>query len=485
MKSEPMAHQLEWRAFVDAHDPAFLANGCEQGTGKTWMLLDEAERAFAAGAIDGLLVVAPKGVHTNWIRREIPEHLSAPVRAEYYLSGASKRHAERIENLVSRPASEDLKVFAVNVDAFNTKNGRALVARFLRRHRTMMIVDESQRIKNPTAARTKHVHALGDLAARRRIASGTIVADKPLDVWGQYEFLRGGLLGTRSYRAFVAEFAELLPESSPLVQEAARNARRGTPQIIRRDPRGRPVYRNLERLRGLLAPHTFRRAKAECLDLPEKVYTTHYYDLGPKLRRQYNALAENARWERDNGQLDLFNALTLIGKLRQAAAGFLMVDGEAEDLVDDNPRIRALFEILEDVEGQSVVWASHRAEIRTIAAELERREIPFVEYHGGVTSETERQSAVDAFQRGEAAVFLANPQAAGVGLTLTAAETVVYYSCDFSLDARVQSEDRTHRIGTTGTVRYVDVAAVDTVDERVAAALQSKRETAAEVMDGL
>lgn len=483
MKSEPMSHQLEWREFVDNHDPAFLANGCEQGTGKTWMLLDEAERAFIAGEIDAVLVVAPKGVHINWIRRELPQHLSVEARGEYYLSGANKRHAERIENLVTRP-SEDLKVFAINIDAVNTQRGRQLAARFLRRHRCMMIVDESQRIKNPAAARTKHVNALGKLAARRRIASGTIVADNPLDVWGQYEFLRPGLLGTGSYRAFVAEYAELLPASSPIVQEATRNARRGSPQIIRRDAAGRPVYRNLDRLRSMLQPHTFRRTKAECLDLPEKVYTTHYYDLGPKLRRQYNALAEDARWERDNGKLDVFNALTLIGKLRQAAAGFIMVDGEPQKLVDDNPRIKALNEILQDAEGQVVIWASHRAEIHAIAAELKRQDISSVEYHGGVTSEVDRQAAVDKFQAGEVVVFLANPQAAGVGLTLTAADAVVYYSCDFSLDARVQSEDRAHRIGTTGAVRYIDIAAVNTIDERVAAALQAKRATALEIMDG-
>lgn len=488
VKTKPMAHQKIGRARLAKH-PDVYALGCEQGTGKTWMLLADAERQYAAGAISGLLVIAPKGVHVNWVLREIPKHMSTEHVAEFWLSGASQKHKRRLERLLQ--TEDALAILAINVDAVNTPNGMKFAHRFLTHFRCMIVVDESQRIKNPKSKRTQRTILLGEQAVSRRISSGTIIANSPLDLFGQFEFLRPGLLGTTSYRAFTSEFADVLPAYHPLVQhileeQAKKNKNkggfRGTPQIIRQDEKGNKVYRNLDKLRKLIKPLTYRVLKSECLDLPEKIYQTHYFELTSPQRRTYERVAEEMRFIRDDGDIDLFTAMTLLMKLRQITSGFILVDGEATELKESGPRLAALKEIVEDAEGSIIVWASFREEIRQVVKAL--RSLGVVQYHGG-TSTKDRTEAVDSFQSGEARIFIAHPAAGGLGLTLTAASVVIYYSSSFSLEERIQSEDRAHRIGTRHNVVYIDLVARETVDERIAAALQKKAIVAAEILNGL
>jgi SNF2 family DNA or RNA helicase len=117
-----------------------------------------------------------------------------------------------------------------------------------------------------------------------------------------------------------------------------------------------------------------------------------------------------------------------------------------------------------------------------IAAAL--KPLGVVEYHGG-TKEKDRETAIDSFQEGDARVFVGNPAAAGTGLTLHAAETAIYFSSSYSLEERLQSEDRCHRIGLRHPVVYIDLVATGTIDERISSALQSKRGTAEEILGGI
>src|SRR5690606_29849211 len=135
----------------------FFAFFMEQGTGKTWLTLADAERLYSAGIIDSVLVVAPKGVHINWVLREIPEHMEGEILARYWTRQGGKAGQRRMEEIFSpRPVGGvvPLRIFATNIDAINTKAGYDFAERFLRSTRCLMVVDESSRIKNPTAKRT-------------------------------------------------------------------------------------------------------------------------------------------------------------------------------------------------------------------------------------------------------------------------------------------------------------------------------------------
>jgi SNF2 family DNA or RNA helicase len=127
------------------------------------------------------------------------------------------------------------------------------------------------------------------------------------------------------------------------------------------------------------------------------------------------------------------------------------------------------------------VWARFKEDLRAIAQAFADEGMKVVEYHGDVNDRM-REIAVDTFQNGDADVFVGQPQSGGIGLTLTAAETVIYYSNDFNLETRLQSEDRAHRIGTRRNVVYVDLIATDTIDESIALALQRKSDLAAAVL---
>ena len=489
MKTTAMPHQLvavDKLANASPTSAEYYALACEQGTGKTFMCLADAEQQYLAGEIDAVLVVAPKGVHLNWINREIPTHMSIDHVTGYWRSPSPKYHQRQLDALLKRDTMIDLEliVFAINIDAINGSKGYDYVEEFLKTHRTMMIVDESHLIKSHKSKRTHKLVKLGKMAVSRRVGSGTMIANGPIDVFYQYEFLKPGLLGTRSYSAFVAEYAVLHTENSNLYKEAKKRNPYGEPQIIRTDVRGRPMFKNLDKLAALMAPHTYRLTKEECLDLPPKVFQTLDYEMVPAHKKQYDKIKSEMRYMRDDGTLDTYTALTMVNKLRQITSGFIMADGEPIELIDEHaePRMKMLDAFIEGGIGQMIIWGTFREELRRIMERLEyhgKRDC--VLYQGGV-KDVDRENAVDSFQSGNAEFFISNPAAGGTGLTLTAAERVAYYSCDFSLIKRLQSEDRCHRIGTTKSIVYADIVAVDTIDVRIAAVLQAKAETADDVM---
>lgn len=490
MKTKPMAHQeaaLEKMAGRRA-----FALFMEQGTGKTWTLLADAERLYSRGEIDALFVVAPKGVHTNWINREIPTHMEGNIIARAWTKGGGQRARRKLEELF-QPRDEGgvppLRVFAINFDALLTKDGWEFAQRFVRSTRAMGVVDESSRIKNPSAKRTLRLHQLRHDLVYARIATGTPITKSPIDVFSQMEWLESGLLGTTSYRAFVAEYSELMSMDDPMMKRlVARNPRAAYAQIVAKDEAtGQPRWRNLEKLQRLLEPHSFRVLKRDCLDLPEKIYKVHPFELTPKQRAVYQHLDDELRIVIEDEERPV-ERLAAIVKLQQITSGFVMpprtADNPAPELVyipDANPRLDALEDLLEDVEGSVIIWARFREELAAISRALTKAGITHVQYHGGV-GEAEREAAVDDFQRGAARVFLGQPQAGGIGLTLTAAETVIYFSNDFNLETRLQSEDRAHRIGTRRNVVYIDLVAEGTIDEEIARSLQHKESVAAKVL---
>jgi len=483
MKTQGMMQQLQALREMNGREAYGLF--MEQGTGKTWTLLADAERLFAAGKIDAALVIAPKGVHTNWVRREIPTHMDAPLIARAWKSGAGKKDMAKIDEIMKPREDGDpvqLRVLAMNIDALNTEAGFTYARRFLNATKAMLIIDESSRIKNPDAARTKSLMRLQALAPYRRLATGTPITKAPMDVFAQMEFLESGLLGTTSYRAFVAEYADLMSPSHPMMAKMAmRNPRAAHAQIVARNPDGTPRWRNLDKLQRLLQPHTFRVLKKDCLDLPEKIYQQVYFDLSPAQLKAYEMLRDDLRVEVPENGVMTVSALAALVKLQQVTSGFVLASGTVTYVGKQNPRLAALIDYAADVEGKIIVWARFKEELRAIAQAFADEGMKVVEYHGDVNDRM-REIAVDTFQNGDADVFVGQPQSGGIGLTLTAAETVIYYSNDFNLETRLQSEDRAHRIGTRRNVVYVDLIASDTIDESIALALQRKSDLAATVL---
>lgn len=485
MKTQGMRHQLQ--AVQRMVGRSTYALFMEQGTGKTWTLLADAERLYAKGTIDAVLVVAPNGVHTNWVRREIPTHMEGDIIARYWRSGAGTRHTKWLEEILKprqQGAPVPLRILSMNIDSLVTKKGYEFAERFLLATKALIIVDESGRIKNPDAARTKALMKLRRFAKGARIATGTPITRAPTDVFAQMQFLESGLLGTTSYRAFVAEYADVLPETHPLMQNMMRrNPKAAYAQVIAKNPDGSPRWRNLEKLQRLLEPHSFRVLKRDCLDLPEKIYKVLPFELEPEQRRAYEKMDEELRIELDDKTELPVSELAALVKLQQITSGFVNLPGGGVKYVsNDNPRLKALMDAIQDTDGKFIVWARFIEEIYAIRDAMAEAGLRVVTYFGE-TSGADREAAVDGFQHDpEIRGFIGNAQAAGIGLTLTAGETVFYFSNSFDLDHRLQSEDRCHRIGTKKNVVYTDIVAEDTVDEKIARNLRRKKDTAAVVL---
>jgi SNF2 family DNA or RNA helicase len=483
-KTTPFKHQEQ--AFLLSRDRDSFALFMEQGTGKTKVAIDTACWLFGKGEIDLLIVIAPNGVHTNWVVNEIPTH--APehycVQAAIYRSSMTKAEEAKINAVLN--SKFGLKVLAFNIEALATKKGQTIIGNLVNSMRSMIVVDESTIIKNHKAIRTKALLKIAKQARYRRILTGTPVTQGPLDVFSQFQFLDPYILQTQSYYAFRGRYA--------VMKEVKSNGR--TFQTVQ-------SYVNLDELQSLISPHSFRVTKDECLDLPEKVYTKLYVELSPSQKRIYTDLKKSIIAEFNGKFMSATMGLTKILRLQQIVGGFFVQDQELVDLDIDfdqlgdmpeapqivhrpepidlvNSRVQSLMDFLEDTQGKVIIWARFRAEIESIALAIGQKYgfQSIVEYHGGVDPST-RVLNIEKFQKDPAVkYFIGHVQAGGKGLTLHAANTVIYYSNDFSLENRLQSEDRAHRIGQTKSVLYVDMIASDTIDETIVTVLRNKRNIA-------
>ena len=484
-KTKPYKHQL--KCLNEFGRRPYFALLAEMGTGKTWIIINNMADLWASGDLHSALVLAPNGVHSNLTRLELPKHMPdwCPYRAYAWTSKKTKAVEREMTAFMATPAGT-LRIFTMNWDALQSARGRDAARAFARSAGTLMIVcDESDAVKNPKAERTKALMSLRPYAEWRRIMTGTPITNSPFDVFSQFSFLDSTILQTTNYWAFKAEYAEMLT-GGPLYDKVKAQMRRGNPQIVARGPGGRPQYRNLDKLARLIAPHSFRVRKEDCLDLPEKIYKTILFDLTSEQRKIYRKAKNECRLAFE-GEDTPFNKLAAFGKLAQITSGYYLHPNAEEPvrIEGKNPKIELAAERIKAVVEQGeqiIVWARYRAEIADLAAACKKLELEHVLYYGDIKPQA-RQEAIDAFQSGEAPVFIANPQSGGTGITLTAASFVLYFSNSFSLRERLQSEDRAHRIGQDKPVTYLNLAARGTIDEKVIAVLTAKQDVASAIVD--
>ena len=232
----------------------------------------------------------------------------------------------------------------------------------------------------------------------------------------------------------------------------------------------------LEELTDKLYRFSYRVTKDQALDLPEKIYTTRDVPLTSDQIKHYSMIKDTAVAFLEGG--DLVSApevMTRLLRLQQLLCGYLVTDdGETVEIA--NHRIDTMLETINEMEGKVIIWSRFRHDIKKIKNALDKNHGAgaTVTYFGD-TSQEDRDKAIDRFQNDQVTrFFVGNAQTAGRGLTLTAATNVIYYSNDFNLETRIQSEDRCHRIGQHKPVLYVDLVVPDSIDVHIVKVLQSK-----------
>jgi SNF2 family DNA or RNA helicase len=430
------------------------------GTGKSWTAIAFMGQRWCAGLSDHVLLIAKNGVHRQWVTEQIPEHMSEAVQWRAWIYGKSKKSEREFDELM---AFDGLKIMAINIDAIATAGGEAKILAFLKqaRGKATMIIDESQDIKNMTATRTKTAIKLGSLCRYRMIMTGTPIAKNVIDLFSQFKFLDENILGFRYITAFKNQYC-----------------------IMRETPFGKIIAgsKNIEQLYRVIDPYIFRITSEEALDLPPKVYVRREFALSDAQLKAMKELQKQFFTDLGNGQISsVTTAATLLTRMQQISCGFLPTDDKTITRFP-NPRMEELKTLIEQREGKIIIWCRFNQDIEFVMRELKQEAVDYY----GKTPESQRKKNLDLFMDKDSRVrfLVASPEAAGTGLNLQGlCNTNIYYSNSFNALARWQSEGRTWRDGTKGTVTYFDLVAQKSPDKRILSNLRDKKSVSDMTLD--
>jgi SNF2 family DNA or RNA helicase len=463
-KTKPYKHQMT--ALEKSWHKETYAYFMEMGTGKTKVLIDNMAMLYDKGKVDGALIIAPKGVVKTWYEQELPTHLPNHIENVTVLwqPNITKTQQEKLESLFETETA--LHILIMNVEALSTDKGVKFAAKFLNSHKVIMAIDESTTIKTPTAKRTKNIIELGKHAKYRRIMTGSPVTKNPLDLYSQCEFLDPYLLDFTSWYAFRNRYAEM----------KTMHLRGRSIQVV-------DEFKNLGELSDTVKKFSERILKEDCLDLPPKNWTKRHITLSNEQKKAYEQMKKAAMAVLNGKVTTTMTVLTQLMRLHQITCGHFTADDGSTQLIPNN-RITELMNILEELEGKAIIWANYQKDMTQILNNINEKYGPgsVVDYYG-LTPQEDRQDNIRKFQSDPKCRFLVGtPSTGGYGITLTAANTVIYYSNGYDLEKRLQSEDRAHRIGQKKNVTYIDIICEDTVDEKIVKALRDKINIASEVL---
>lgn len=499
-KTEPYDHQVT--AFNRSVDDPYFALFMEQRTGKTKVEIDKAAYRFEHGEITALLIVAMPGLaHLNWITDEMPVHLPDRIPRLCLAWDASrfnrKSYQAQLEELLH---FKGLSILSVNGEAIITENFRRYLGKFLKaRQRVQVTADETTLImKTPGTRRTKVMHAIGaqSQVKFKSILDGTPVGEGPLDLFAQCQFLAPGLLGHTSFFSYKNYFAEW---------EEGYDPRTG-----KRFPKLKQ-YRNLSELSERLKKFSYRVLRRDCFDLPEKIYVPrHRFDLSKEQRRIYDELTETYQAEFSDGlAVTASNVLTRMLRQQQITSNYWpAVEGikicpacegdgcEACDGLgslevtlpsrridpDHHPRIETLEEqLLLKPDDRNIIWCRFQHDVDDVMKLCEKLGRTPVQFDGR-RNRQQKTEAKEAFQKKLASDLVGSARAGGRALKI-AADSIHYYSNEFPLLVRLQSEDRAEFKGMEHGTGVHDYEAVDSVDEIIVEALRAKRSVVDYIME--
>lgn len=431
----------------------------EMGCGKTLTTIAVAGALYNLGKIDRVLVVAPTSVCSVW-PHDLNQFATFPWEARVLL-GDKKKRLKALNELENWPFKA-LRIAVINYESTHRDGIFEALAAY---KPDLIVCDESQRIKNPSAAQSKALHKLGDAAPFRMILSGTPVQNNAVDLYSQYRFLDPAVYGANFY-AFKNRYCIM--------------GGYGQHQIV--------GYRNMDELVEKEHSVAYRVTKEECLDLPQQTFINRYVQFTDAEQAIYEQLRKSSFLELETGEnVTATTILTMYLRLMQLTGGFLTADESTRPKQVNTAKLDALADIVDDYVVDAgkklVIFARFRAEIAAIENLLRLRKIQYGSIYGDVPME-ERGKIVEDFQANpDTKVFVAQIQTAGLGITLHAASTAVFYSYDYNYANYAQALARIHRIGQRLPVTYIHLVVDGSIDEKILAALENKEDMAKTVVD--
>lgn len=468
-KTEPMEHQHEalLRSVVQEEFGLLM----DPGTGKTKIMIDDANIHFLNGDTNAVIVLCPNSIKTNWLDEiNIHSPFAADSRVYIYDPDTAAREGR---SFLERLDNSTLKWFILGIESLSHVKKKAfdLLMDFTCSHRAIVNMDESSRIGTHDSGRTQKAIDIGRQAKRRRIASGTALTRGIHRSWSQFEFLNEQILCGMNYYAFRNHFC------------------------IMGGFKGKKVIasKNEEEFLDLVQKYVYRKSK-DVLNLPPKVYQKRWVQPTREMRAIYDDLKHNGMARVGEDVVTYQYALTKYLRLHQITGGFVGVTIDPEKYVGNpnfllamiengknvpvpggNPKLDELEALLDDLDGKVIIWAKYQPEIQAIVKMLRARDDgEVVEFHGKVDAATQTDARRRFQSDPRVGYFVGQMDTGGIGITLTEARTVIYFSNSWIAENRTQSEDRSHRKGTNHSVTYIDILMQipDWVDQQVLWAVQ-------------
>lgn len=463
----PLEHQKY--EFVHHRDDFIRGLLWDPGTGKSKTAIDKMAYLFMTGKIDTVICMAKKGEYTNWKYVEIPEHMPKEVDyvCEVYRSGLKEWEKQKLRDLVK--PSDKLRILNINAESIQHEGGKVAHA-FVKSSKRgcMFVLDESTLAKNHKSVRSKLIYALRDKCKYRMIMTGTFSPQGVLDVWGQSLVLGKGILGTTSYYAFKADYC---------VEEMQYFGQRSFKKIV--------GFKNLDRLNEKIKTFASVKTRAECFDLPPKIYKKVSVEMTDEQQEAYIDMREMALAEFGDGTVvEAISAMDIMSKLDQIAVGQVKLEDGSFRILKNN-RVESILTRLEGTNAKGIIWCNYRGMLEHLYEQIRLNwgSAKVGRYYGGVKDD-EREDVVRRFQDPEDELqwIVANQQSLGYGRTLTRGTENHYASNGYNLEHRLQSEDRTMRLGQNESVLYNDYYSPGTVNEKIYTALRAKKNVMATIL---
>jgi len=466
-RTAPWAHQAEGFALITSQQPnppkGFLL-AWEMGTGKSWAVVTKVINDYG-GVYHPILILCPLAAAPVW-KYQFATHAAPGIPYDLYTmnTGTVARRADAARAALNLARCRNLPcILVMNYEAII----REPLAGFLKSVPwTLMVCDESHRIKAPGGKISRLVADIGKRARQRLALTGTPLAHSPLDIYAQYRFLDPRVFGT-SFVRFRGRYA--------VMHQAVVS--------------GRPVqwvkaFQNLNDLQARMYTIAHRVRQIDVHDLPPLVHSRLMVQLSPAAVRIYRQLEKDFIAEVDSGVITAANALTRLLRLQQLTGGTAVVTDDVDQTHATEvctAKYQAMVEWMGDCEPTEklVVFCRFTADLDRVARAAGEAGRPHYELSGRVKD-------LEGWKAGDrGAVLGVQIQAGAEGIDLTAARHVGFYSIGFSLGTFQQAVKRLHRYGQVGTVNAVHFQAEGTVDELILKAIEARREIADFVVDSI
>lgn len=465
-KNEPRKHQMQ--ALNDSWEVNHYAYFMEMRTGKTFVAINLAAARAMNGQINGVVVICPNGVKPVW-DREYEEHCPIPYTLHTYESGRKDAATRFIEN----DAEIGLKVIVFNIEAMSQGGAKDLLRHFVLKHKALMVIDESSRIKNDSAIRTEKIIEMGGESEFRIILTGTPITQGIHDLYAQFRFLDWEIIGMKSYYTFKARYT------------------------VSGGFKGKKIvgYRNVEELMDLISPYCTVVEAKDVIDLPPQVYEKRFVIPTKEQLKAIDELGDPfmLSTSQDEHVLEVETVLERMIRYQQIIGGTFPYDDfesgghGSVPLAGKNPKTIEMMEFLTDVrdDDKVIIWAFYRPEIDSIVEALSAKygANSISQYHGG--NKDTRADELTLFQEGVTRFFVSTQRVGSMGLELAVASIHIFYSNSFSYEDRKQAEARTNSSLQKKSVLYIDLVMQHKTDLQIHEAIERKESMATYVKNKL